>query len=228
MSEPAWLPAARDLCRKNGITIMAWGPDLLTVEASSPQHARAIASQLAPLGFQVIPNEDDDRAGMLSLSMNPEAIGAKLAEFPISRRGWGDQIEPLIWLGCGVCFLYAGLTRTGRYPWPLMLALGIVMVPLFVWDALRIWSWRLELLPEAVRVRRMGRWTRIPWNEIRSIDSERSTIGRRQERVIIRMTSHSAERLGTFLDAFARNLRDRLRIELANRRGHSGFASTGN
>lgn len=228
MTDPAWLSAARDLCKQNGITIMAWGPELLTVEAKSPMRAQQIATQLAPLGFQVVANEEDAAAGMLSLSPNPGAVRAKIAAFDVSRRGWGDQIEPLIWLFCGSCFLYSGLARTGRYPWPLMLTLGILMVPLFLWDALRIWSWRLELVPDGIHIRRFGRWRTIAWDEIRSVDIERASVGRRQQRVILRLSSHSKEPLGTFLDAFACNLRDRLRIELEQRRGHSGLASTGN
>jgi hypothetical protein len=228
MTDPAWLPAARDFCKQKGITIMAWGPDLLTVEAKSAARAQEIAGQLAQLGFQVVPNEDDAFAGMLSLSPNPGAVRSKIVTLDISRRVWGEQIEPLIWLFCGACFLYAGLARTGRYPWPLLLTLGIAMAPLFIWDALRIWSWRLALLPEGIHIRRLGRWQTIPWNEIQGIDSERSKVGRRQERVIIHLSSRSTEVLGTFVDGFARNLRDRLLIELEERRGHSGFASTGN
>jgi membrane protein YdbS with pleckstrin-like domain len=228
MSDPAWLPLARDFCKQKGITVMAWGPELLTVEATSPARAHEIAAQLAPLGFKVIPSEEDTAAGMLSLSPNPDAVRAKVAEFPIARRLWGEQIEPLIWLFCGSCFLYSGITRTGRYPWQMMLALGITSLLLFVWDALRIWSWRLELLPEGIHIRRLGRWHTISWNEIQRIETERAPIGRRLKRVTLYLSSDGSERLGTFVDAFAINLRDRLRIEVEQRRGHSGFASTGN
>jgi hypothetical protein len=68
--EPDWLRETRDFCRSAGITIMAWGPETLVVEAKSPERGKEIASQLAPLGFAAIADENDSYAGILSLSRN--------------------------------------------------------------------------------------------------------------------------------------------------------------
>jgi hypothetical protein len=68
--KPDWLQEARDFCRGAGITIMAWGPETLVVEAKSPERAKEIASQLAQLGFAAVEDEGDSDAGMLTLSRN--------------------------------------------------------------------------------------------------------------------------------------------------------------
>jgi len=213
--DPGWLPETRDQCRQLGITIMAWGPDMLTVEAKSVTRAKEIAAQLGPLGFKVIENEDDAYAGMLSLSKNPEAVRAQVAGHDVSRRRWDEQIEPLIWAACAIGFFIAGLNHSGRYPAWFALPAGAALALLFFWDAARIWGWRLEILPDALRVRRLFRWTMIPWNQIRKVESVPT--GRNQERLILHLVSHSLLPLGTFGGGFARNLRDRLRQELARR-----------
>lgn len=68
---PDWLPQARDFCRGAGITIMAWGPDTLVVEAKSPEIALQISNQLRQLGFKAVEDEADAYAGMLTLSLKP-------------------------------------------------------------------------------------------------------------------------------------------------------------
>ena len=68
---PPWLDAAREFCRARNITIMGWGPRALMVEAKSQQRAEEISAQLANLGFQPVPDPDDDYAGILTLS-HPE------------------------------------------------------------------------------------------------------------------------------------------------------------
>jgi hypothetical protein len=214
--DPRWLPETRDLCSQLGITIMAWGPDMLTVEAKSATRAQEIAAQLGHLGFKAIENEDDAYAGMMSLSKNPDAVRAQLAAFNISRRRWNEQMEPLIWAACATGFLISGLTHSGRYPPGFTLPAGAALGVLFFWDAARIWGWRLEILPDALRARRRFRWTMIPWDQIRKVESVPR--GRNQERVVLHLVSHSREPLGTFGGGFARNLRDRLRQELARRR----------
>jgi hypothetical protein len=214
-NDPGWLPETRDLCCQLGITIMAWGPDMLTVAAKSPTRAKEIAAQLAHLGFKAIEDEDDAYAGMLSLSKNPDAVQAQVAVFNISRRRWDEQMEPLIWAACAIGFLISGLNHSGRYPSWFTLPAGAALTVLFFWDAARIWGWRLEILPEALRVRRRFRWTMIRWDQIRKVESVPR--GRNQERVVLHLVSHSAEPLGTFGGGFARNLRDRLRQELARR-----------
>ena len=65
---PPWLDSAREFCRARNITIMGWGPHALLVEAKSPERAAEISAQLANLGFQPVPDPDDDYAGTLTLS----------------------------------------------------------------------------------------------------------------------------------------------------------------
>ncbi len=113
--DPTWLPEARQFCRDSGIKIMAWGPDLLTVEAKSTERAKEIVSKLGQLGFKVVEDEDDSYAGMLSLSLNPAAVKEKIVSFDVSRRPWIDLIEPLIWV-----FWFAIVnSRSLRECWPL-------------------------------------------------------------------------------------------------------------
>ena len=69
--KPPWLDQAREYCRRSGITIVAWGPQHLVVEAKSADRSREIADQLAPLGFTAMPNDDDAYAGLLDLSHDP-------------------------------------------------------------------------------------------------------------------------------------------------------------
>jgi hypothetical protein len=66
--KPGWLEGTREFCRGAGISIMAWGPKSLVVEAKSPQRADEIARQLANLGFEAVQDEDDACAGLLTLS----------------------------------------------------------------------------------------------------------------------------------------------------------------
>jgi|SRR5580692_5996581 hypothetical protein len=53
---PSWLLEASEFCRSAGIKIMAWGPDLLTFEAKSPDRAWEIATKLAQFGFKTTKN----------------------------------------------------------------------------------------------------------------------------------------------------------------------------
>jgi hypothetical protein len=214
--KPPWLDEAEEFCKNAKIKVMGWGPDLLVVEAKSNERAKEIASQLGQLGFHAIESEDDAYAGILSLSKNPAAVQAKIATFDISRRRWDEQIEPLIWaLGTLLLLPWHYTGRESGLYW-VRFPFGLLSACLLVWDGLRIWGWRLEILPEGLHVRRRFRWKTIPWDQIRSVES----LSRgRQERVILNLVSNTSENLGTFIDAFARNLRDRLRIELAQRRG---------
>jgi len=215
--KPAWLGEARKLCRDAGIAIVGWGPDMLTVEAKSPDRAKEIAAQLGPLGFRVVENEDNAYAGLLDLSLHPEAIQAKLASHDVSRRRWDEQITPVIWL-IGSLLLLPGLfPDRGRY-W-ITLPLGIFSLAMLFWDGSRIWGWRLEILPEALRVRRRFRWTSIPWQDIRTVETVEA--GRSDERVVLKLASHKSEQLGKFGCVYARNMRDRLRHEIAHGADHS-------
>ena len=70
--------------KEQELRLWPWGPDLLTVEAKSPERAKEITAQLGRLGFKVIEDEDDEYAGMLNLSRNPAATQAAIASFDIS------------------------------------------------------------------------------------------------------------------------------------------------
>jgi hypothetical protein len=61
----------------------------------------------------------------------------------------------------------------------------------------------------------------IPWEQIRAVESVDAAWGRGQESVVVRLASGLSDRLGTFNFAFSRNLRDRLRYELGQRRRES-------
>jgi hypothetical protein len=168
------------------------------------------------MSTQISPNQPTgNKPNRRIAAKNPAAIEARIASFDISRRRWDEQIEPLIW-AVGTLLLVPGLsTNAGRYPHGVALPLGVLSLALFFWDGRRIWGWRLEMLPDRLRVRRGFCWSTIPWEQILTVES----VGRgNQERVVVKLTSHS-EYLGTFNCAFARNLRDRLRIEIAERQG---------
>lgn len=216
--KPPWLDSARDFCRRSGISVVGWGPNLLTVEAKSPSRAAEIANQLGQLGFKVVKDEDDENAGLVNLSQNPDALQAaahqRTATFDISRRRWPEQIEPLIWLGCS-SLLLPSVANGGRYPPSFAYFVGLICVVVFFWDGARIWGYRLELVPEALRVRRYFRWTMIPWADIKTIESV--STGRSQEALVLHLASRHSQRLGKFDFLYARNTRDRLRQELAQR-----------
>lgn len=213
-ARPVWLDETRSFCKTAGIKIMGWGPDMLTVEAKSPERASQIASQLSQLGFHVVENRDNADAGLLDLSKNPGAVHAKIASFDISRRD--AQIQPLIWGACAVGFL--GFSRSAPYPLWFSLSLGAGMAVLFCWDAIRIWGWRIEVLPEGLHIRRRYQWTTIPWEQIKAVESHPAKSGRAaQESVALKLVSGPPQPLGTFGVAFGRNLRDRLRYELTQR-----------
>jgi hypothetical protein len=215
--DPPWLQNTRDFCQTSGIKIVGWGPDLLTVEAKSDARASEIASQLAQLGFKPIPDEDNAYAGLLDLSKNPQAIQAEEASLDVSRRLWDEQITPFIW-ALGSLLLFPGLLgHPGHTPSVVTIPLGLLSLVLFFREATRIWGWRLEFLPEGVRVRRYFRWTTIPWDQIHSVSTLEA--GGRNEVVVVQLSSQGSERLGSFGSPFARRLRDRLGLELARRRG---------
>jgi hypothetical protein len=217
--DPPWLQETRDFCQTSDITIVGWGPDMLTVEAKSEDRASEIAAQLGQLGFKAIQDEDNAYAGLLDLSKNPEVIQAKKAAVDVSRRLWDEQITPLIW-ALGSLLLIPGLFRNvRRTPQGVTIAIVLVCFAMFFRDGARIWGWRLEILPEGVRVRRYFRWSTIRWEQIHAVSS--FPAGRRIEAVDVELVSGASERLGSFGYTFARRLRDRLAIELSQRRGQS-------
>ena len=215
--KPPWLPEAQEFSRTAGIRIMGWGPDMLVVEAKSPARAEEIATQLGHLGFKTIEDEDDTYAGVLSLSKNPAAIQAKIATFDVSRRRWDEQIVPLIWALGTLLLLPALYTPRERDLYWIRFPFGVLFAFLLFWDGLRIWGWRLEILPGELRIRRRFRWKAILWGQVKSVESIAGR-GRNQEQVFLKLGSGTSEPLGSFNVAFARNLRDRLRFELSQRR----------
>ena len=214
--DPPWLQQTREFCRNSGIKIVGWGPDMLTVEAKSEECAQEIASQIGQLGFRVVTNDDDAYAGLLNLSRNPAAVEAKIASFDISRRPWDEQVEPVIWALGALLLLPSLAPNGGRDPRWVNLPLGALSLVLFFWDGGRIWGWRIETLPGALRLRRRFRWTTIPWDQIRDVKSMPKG---QQESVAVKLASNHSVQLGTFKCSFARNLRDRLRVEIAQRTG---------
>ncbi|HYL62073.1 MAG TPA: hypothetical protein VE077_05575 [Candidatus Methylomirabilis sp.] len=217
--KPPWLDETRDYCRRAGISVVGWGPNMLTVEAKSPSRATEIANQLGQLGFKVVKDEDDEYAGLLSLSQNPEAVQAathqRTAAFDISRRRWPEQVEPLIWLVCSSLLIPRVATSSSKYPAWFSYSLGLICLVAFFWDGARIWGWRLELVTEGLRIRRYFRWTMIPWEHIQGVES--ISAGRSQEALVLKLASRKSEGLGKFDVVYSRNTRDRLRQELAQR-----------
>ena len=215
--DPAWLPEARDFCREAKITIAAWGPDLLTVEAKSEGRAKLIASRLGKMGFHVIQSKDDSEAGMLCLSLTPTVVHSKIASYDISRRRWNERILPLIWAFCSLLLVPEVLGDAVRTPYWISFPIGFFSAIMFFRDSARIWGWRLELLPDGIRVRRSYRWSMIPWEQIRAIESVPARL-RSEKAVVLKLHSAASVSLGSFYSTFASGLRDRLRIELAQRR----------
>jgi len=217
--KPVWLDDARDLCRREGISVVGWGPNMLTVEARSASRASEIANHLGRLGLKVVKNPDDEDAGLLDLSPDPNALEQLLrrqtAAFDISRLRWSIQVEPLIFLLGSSLLIPKIATSDSRTPAWTAYFLGLICLVAFFWDAARIWGWRLELLPEGLRVRRYFRWATIPWDRIRSVESV--SAGRDREVLVLKLITHKSERLGKFDAVFVRNARDRLRQELADR-----------
>jgi len=217
--DPPWLAPARDFCRANGITVMGWGPNMLTVEAKTPERAAQIASKLAPLGFKPVPNEDDAYAGMLDLSPDPDAVRShltsRLASVDISRRPLQERMTPLIW-ALGWILLVHGATQNNHdgQKW-VRLAVGTLGVALFFWDGARIWGWKLEIRSSSLRVRRFFHWSDFPWERIRSVNVTEETRNSMHQIVVLDLTPRSIEKLGAFYRPFAEDLRDRLRNELA-------------
>ena len=217
--DPPWLAPARDFCRANGITVMGWGPNMLTVEAKTPERAAQIASKLAPLGFKPVPNEDDAYAGMLDLSPDPDAVRShltsRLASVDISRRPLQERMTPLIW-ALGWILLVHGATQNNHdgQKW-VSLAVGTLGVALFFWDGARIWGWKLEIRSSSLRVRRFFHWSDFPWERIRSVNVTEETRNSMHQIVVLDLTPRSIEKLGAFYRPFAEDLRDRLRNELA-------------
>lgn len=92
---------------------------------------------------------------------------------------------------------------------------GIVSALAWLGDVSLNPLWRLELLPQGIRVRNRYRWSAIAWEQISAVESVASKPGVRRESVVLTLASHASQTLGTFDGVFARTLRDRLRYEVA-------------
>jgi hypothetical protein len=222
-SDPAWLPAASEFCRTTGINIVGWGPNLLTLEAKSPDRAREIASQLGQFGLKIVENEDDAYAGLLNLSPDPRAIleterkvQSRYSDF--SRRPLMDLLTPALELAFSILFFWVCTVEAGSKS-AKFAVMGSVLLLVFLWDGLRIWGWSLQIGVKELRVRRCFAWTAIPWTEIRSIEVHAG--GRYQETVTLTRVSNKSVNLGRFDFLFARALRDRLRQQIMTERVES-------
>lgn len=220
-TDPAWLPEARDLCRSAGISIVGWGPEALTVEAKSAARAGEIAAQFAQLGFRPMADEDDESAGLLTLSrtaglaVQPQAPARNV---DLTRRPFLDLLTPPFELLLSLASLWYNRTE----PQPratLGLVLGFVLLLMFFWDVFRMWGWKMDMSGEGLRIRRYFKWTEVSWNDIHSVDTVNA--GRYRELVILRASGRPELNLGRFPIPFARALRDGLRARISGSRGHA-------
>jgi len=212
--KPAWLQSTREFCRDAGIDVAGWGSDTLIVNAESPDRAKHVASQLRPLGFEPIENEDDAEAGLLLLSRDPAATRAKQkasgASADVSKRPTVERVGALFEAVLFIWFIWYG-ANTPKF-W-LYLGGG----SLFLLDACRVVGWRLQFTREAIRVRRYFLWVTIPWAHVQEVNT-RPTWGRgHQEAVWLKLASKPPLSLGAFNYRFARIIRDRLRNEITQR-----------
>jgi membrane protein YdbS with pleckstrin-like domain len=213
--KPDWLQPTREFCEGAGIDICGWGSDTLLVKAESRDRATQVASQLRPLGFEPIEDEDDAQAGMLLLSRDRVSTRSKqmesLASADVSRRPRVQRVGSLFEVAFSVWCIWQS-TLNPKY-W-VFVALGSMLL----WDAVRILGWKLEMSPQELRIRRYFLWNTIPWRQIRSVEVG-PTWGRGQEAVKLTLESRTPLNLGAFGYAFACLLRDRLRNEVTQRRG---------
>lgn len=218
---PAWLDEARRLCRQHGIAVIAWGPEQLCVQATADDRIAEYAALLAPIGLKPLKDEDDAKAGILTLAYGAATPALAEAAGDLARdlwkRPWGDQVEPLIWTVCAILlFRQYAISMAVHQPPVKLLSLVVVLLLAAIWDGLRVWGWQLEIRPEGVGLRQRFRASLIGWEQISGIESEQA--GRTQERVTMQTRTGEPIRLGKFSFPFARSLRDRLRAELAQRK----------
>lgn len=217
---PAWLPEAREFCRSAGIEVSGWGSDTLLVKVESADRANRVSSQLRPLGFEPIEDEDESEAGLLLLSLNPAATRANQTEswthVDVSQRPTIERAAPVIEGSLSIwCFWYS-IAKAEPKSW-FYAALAAILLIIFVRDVSRFWGWKLQMSPEELRVRLNFRWSAIPWTQIQTTETGPAG-GRNQEAVTLTLASNARLRLGTFGYRFARVLRDRLRKEINQRR----------
>jgi hypothetical protein len=223
---PAWLAETQEYCKSAGIPIVAWGPNLLTVEAHGYARAREVVAQMGALGFQEIPCAGNIRAGLLDLSKDPAALRAEAAarlhrspSFDLTHPCWQDTIQPTVWLFFSLLLIPGLLTSNDpREPYWLIAPLGIATLAMFLHEAARIWGWRMEMTDAGIRVRRNFMWKEIPWSAIERV-SPCATRGHERS-VTLTLADAHRESLGTFFSPFARQLRAKLESELALHHAH--------
>ena len=225
-STPAWLAETKQYCESAGIPIVAWGPNLLTVEARGLARAKEVAAQMGALGFQEIPCAGNSRAGLLDLSKDPAALRAEAhartygrGSFDLTRPCWQDTIQPAVWLLFSM-LLIPGLVAGDdpREPYWLIAPLGLATLVMFVHEGTRIWGWRMEMSDAGVRVRRNFMWKEIPWSAIERV-SPCASRGRERS-VTLTLADAHRESLGTFFSPFAQQLRAKIEAELALHHAH--------
>jgi hypothetical protein len=219
--KPPWLQATREFCGSVGIEICGWGTDTLVVKTVSRDDAAQVASQFRSLGFEPIEDEDDASAGLLTLSRVPAATLAKQqcgqsSSTDISRPPSTERITAAVLASLGICvILFAAgsalisfSSRSGS--WFSLFGLGAMMILLATGSGL---TWKLQITPTKLLIRRWLPWSAIPWSQIRSVQMGEASRGRR--RVMLVLMSDSTLNLGTFPGSFACVLRDRLREEVS-------------
>jgi hypothetical protein len=146
---------------------------------------------------------------MYSYLVTTEPVAQIGAYVDISRRPRVERVGSVIALVFSIlCVAYSIVSPK---PWPLI-ALGILLL----WDAIRVLSWKLEMTPQEVRVRRYFVWRAIPWEQVRSVGLG-DTWGRGQKAVRLGLTSQATMSLGAFGFSFATALCDGLRAEITQR-----------
>ncbi len=217
--KPDWLQEAREFCRSAGIEVYGWGPDTLTVKAESPERTNQAISQLRPLGFEPIEDEDDTQAGMLLLSRNPVATRANQSEsrasFDLSKQPLVRRVVPAFEAALSIACFWFSTTQAAPKSW-FDAAIGAIFLIIFLWDGGRVWGWGLQMSPGELRVRRYFRWRAIPWAQIRDVETRtKYARGTAFVTLTVALASKSRLHVGTFGGPFASALRDRLREEIA-------------
>jgi hypothetical protein len=210
--DPVWLAETRQFCQGAGIPIVGYGPNLLTVEARGKVRAAEVATQLGTLGFQAIDNAGNRYAGLLDLSKDPGALHAHTWDFDVTKPCWQDSAQPFIWALGSLLIIPAFTGSDPREPYWLAAPLGMGSLAMFVYEALRIWGYRMEFTDSALRVRRYFQWKEIPWEHVLSVHTRCAS--RRSESVTLVLVPREREVLGSFFGPFACALRDRIRDEM--------------
>jgi hypothetical protein len=225
-STPAWLAETKQYCESAGIPIVAWGPNLITVEARGSVRAKEVATQMGALGFQEIPCAGNVRAGLLDLSKDPIALREEAHArihgrnaFDLTHPCWQDTIQPAVWLLLSMLLIPGLMTGDDpREPYWLIAPLGFATLAMFLHEGARIWGWRMEITDAGVRVRRNFFWKEIPWEAIERVSP---CVSRGHERsVTLTLADTHRESLGTFFSPFAQQLRTKLESELAVHHAH--------